>query len=46
MEKQGDMHQEYLSSQLKSVWLVVNDVKRTVDNLIDKLGFQNSSDII
>ena len=46
LEKNTDNYQEYLSSQLKSVWLVMNDVKRTVDSLIEQTGMDRSSDII
>lgn len=40
------MYNEYLSNQLKSVWLVLNDMKRTLDEVTDHIGLNSSREML
>ena len=41
LDSQEIKNQNYLSTQLKSLWLVLNGVKTNVDRLMEHAGFQN-----
>lgn len=41
-----EKHNEYLTNQLKSVWLVLNDMKKTLDDVTENIGLNSSRDML
>lgn len=46
LNNQADTYNEYLSNQLKSVWVVLNDMKINLDDVIENVGLNSSREIL